>query len=282
MKKKILEAEFGYCPRVLCKKQIVLPIAVEKDLSMARVKVFCPKCEGIYIPRNGDGVIDIDGVYFGTSFPSIFFETYPDLNPKKKLSNIKNIEINENKINIDINELKEKLNQEKKNNNSLLVKINELKKKLNEEISKNAILEQKLNENNKMIKNLENKLHYGENFSNLDRDKLSIESLIKKDLEIEELKKRLSRFPCELKEGEKLMSIIFLSTDQKIHLSVICKNTDKFNKIEGKIYEKKEFFQYSMLATFFTVKGYIVNKYQTIEENKINDNDIIMLNIKDE
>ena len=111
MKKKILEAEFGYCPRVLCKKQIVLPIAVEKDLSMARVKVFCPKCEGIYIPRNGDGVIDIDGVYFGTSFPSIFFETYPDLNPKKKLSNIKNIEINENKINIDINELKEKLNQ---------------------------------------------------------------------------------------------------------------------------------------------------------------------------
>ena len=78
------------------------------------------------------------------------------------------------------------------------------------------------------------------------------------------------------------MSVIFQSIDQKIHLSVICKNTDKFNKIEGKIYEKKEYFQYSMLDTFFTVKGNLVNKYQTIEENKIHDNDIIFLNIKDE
>ena len=78
------------------------------------------------------------------------------------------------------------------------------------------------------------------------------------------------------------MSVIFTSTDQKIHLSVICKNTDKFNKIEGKIYENKEYFEYSILSTFFTVKGHIVNKYQTIEENQIHDNDIIILNIKDD
>ena len=121
------------------------------------------------------------------------------------------------------------------------------------------------------------------NNTNLEKEKcLLFENLIKKDKEIEELKIKISRFPFELEEGEKLMSVIFKSTDQKINLSVICKNTDKFNKIEGKIYEKKEYFDYSILATFFTVKGRIVNKYQTLEENQILDNDIIILNIKDD
>ena len=36
------------------------------------------------------------------------------------------------------------------------------------------------------------------------------------------------------------MSVIFTSTD----------NTDKFNTIEGKIYEKKEYSGYSILANF--------------------------------
>ena len=75
--------------------------------------------------------------------------------------------------------------------------------------------------------------------SNLEKEKLSLESLIKKDKEIEELKIKLSRFPFELNEREKLMSVIFQSTDQNIHLSVICKNTDKFNKIEVKYMKRK-------------------------------------------
>ena len=44
MKSKFLNAEFGYCPRVLCDRQIVLPIAMSEDLSISRVKVYCPKC----------------------------------------------------------------------------------------------------------------------------------------------------------------------------------------------------------------------------------------------
>ena len=39
------------------------------------------------------------------------------------------VEIKNNKENIDISELKEKLNQEKINNNFLITKINELEKK---------------------------------------------------------------------------------------------------------------------------------------------------------
>ena len=38
------------------------------------------------------------------------------------------------------------------------------------------------------------------------------------------------------------MSVIFQSIDQKMHISIICKNTDKFTKIENEIYEKEDFF----------------------------------------
>ena len=82
IKNKFLNAEFGYCPRVLCERQIVLPIAMSEDLSISRVKVFCPKCEEVYVPRNR--FVDIDGAYFGCSLPSIFFQTFPDLIPKEK------------------------------------------------------------------------------------------------------------------------------------------------------------------------------------------------------
>ena len=50
MKHKFLNAEFGYCPRVLCDRQIVIPVAMSEDLSISRVKVYCPKCEDVYVP----------------------------------------------------------------------------------------------------------------------------------------------------------------------------------------------------------------------------------------
>ena len=110
----------------------------------------------------------------------------------------------------------------------------------------------------------------------------TVEKLFQKDEKIEKLKKKLKRFlPYKLSEGEKLMSIIIQSIDQKIHISVICKNTDIFSFIEKKIYEKKEYYDYSELDTFFTVNGNKVNKYKTLDENKIHDNDIVMLNVKE-
>ena len=82
MKKKCLNGTFGGCPRVLCDRQLVVPIAMSEDLSISRVKVFCPKCEDVYVPRIK--FVDIDGAYFGCSFPNIFFQTYPELLPSEK------------------------------------------------------------------------------------------------------------------------------------------------------------------------------------------------------
>ena len=52
---------------------------------------------------------------------------------------------------------------------------------------------------------------------------------------IDDLKEKLSRYPFELNKNEKMMSVIFISSDQKIHYSVICKNTEKIQSIRSKI-----------------------------------------------
>ena len=100
-----------------------------------------------------------------------------------------------------------------------------------------------------------------------------IEKLEAKEKEIKDIK---SRFPFELSEGEKLISIIMVSTDQKIHHSFICKNTDKFTKVEYLLYEIYP--EYMETDNYFIVNGNKINKYKSLEENKINNSDIVTLN----
>ena len=71
------------------------------------------------------------------------------------------------------------------------------------------------------------------------------------------------------------MTVIFISVDQKIHYSLICKNTDDFIRLEKKLYD--EYPEYKESENYFMVHGTKVNKYKNLEENKIVDNDIITL-----
>jgi casein kinase II subunit beta len=52
---------------------------MSENLRHSRVKVFCPKCEDVYIPKKKCS--DVDGAYFGCSFPHILLQTYPDIVP---------------------------------------------------------------------------------------------------------------------------------------------------------------------------------------------------------
>ncbi|MCQ2818825.1 MAG: hypothetical protein MJ252_16285 [archaeon] len=79
MKGKYINDVFGSCPRILCNRQLVLPIGMSEELSISRVKVYCPKCHDVYMPRTK--FVDIDGAYFGCSFPHIFLQAHPELNP---------------------------------------------------------------------------------------------------------------------------------------------------------------------------------------------------------
>ncbi|CAD8204278.1 unnamed protein product [Paramecium octaurelia] len=74
MKEKYLGGKFGACPRVLCERQNVLPVGMSEELRTSRVKVFCPRCEEVYIPKKK--CPDVDGAYFGCSFPSIFLMNF--------------------------------------------------------------------------------------------------------------------------------------------------------------------------------------------------------------
>ncbi|XP_034709319.1 putative casein kinase II subunit beta-4 isoform X2 [Vitis riparia] len=78
---KYKDCDFGRCPRVYCCGQACLPVGLSDIPRSSTVNVYCPKCEDIYYPRSKSQ--DIDGAYFGTTFPHLFLMTYGHLKPQK-------------------------------------------------------------------------------------------------------------------------------------------------------------------------------------------------------
>ena len=95
MRKKYEAMEFGTCPRVQCNQSIfkdkngvakqqlqpVLPVGMSADLNVSKVKVYCPRCQDIFVPKGQRSVYatgskgcrtNLDGAYFGPSFPYVF------------------------------------------------------------------------------------------------------------------------------------------------------------------------------------------------------------------
>jgi casein kinase II subunit beta len=62
----------------MCERQSVIPVGMSEELRQSRVKVFCPRCEDVYIPKQ-QKFADVDGAYFGCTFPHLLLQTYPDL-----------------------------------------------------------------------------------------------------------------------------------------------------------------------------------------------------------
>ncbi|XP_057748523.1 casein kinase II subunit beta-1-like isoform X2 [Arachis stenosperma] len=73
--------DFGRCPRVYCSGQPCLPVGQSDIPRSSTVKIYCPRCEDLYYPRSK--YQDIDGAYFGTTFPHLFLMTYGQLKPQK-------------------------------------------------------------------------------------------------------------------------------------------------------------------------------------------------------
>lgn len=147
----------------------------------------------------------------------------------------------------------------------------------------NELFEKEINNRKllKKIKELENNKKTTGNVSSLNEKIINLYDELKiKDQKIEKLEKALKRYPIELSENEKLMSIIINSSDQKIQHSIICKNTDKFIKIEAILY--KEYPEYEELSNYFLSNGKKISKFKTLEENKIKNSDIITLFLVDE
>lgn len=82
MADKFRRDEFGRCPRVLCQNQAVLPVGLSDVPEDSFAKVYCPRCEDVYTPTTKRHA-RLDGSYFGTSFPHLLFQVFPNLMPAK-------------------------------------------------------------------------------------------------------------------------------------------------------------------------------------------------------
>ena len=168
----------------------------------------------------------------------------------------------EKELNEILTKLKKDLEKEKEINNILYFKINELKKEL--KYKEEEIIKEKREKND-----LINKI---KNFSVNNKIVELFEKLEEKENEIKELKQIL---PFEYSKKEKIFPVTFLSSNDNIHYSMICKNTDKFQRLEMAFYEK--FPEYKMRNNIFLTHNKIIDKYNNLENNMISDNDIIVI-----
>ena len=161
--------------------------------------------------------------------------------------------------NEDIDELKQQ-------NLNLRNEIEKLKEKLNEEKNKNRNLTLKLEE----LTNILNK-----NYLSIQKEmNEKITELVKyynKNLE-----KFQSLFPFKISEDDKIISIIFMTSDENIYYSMVCKSTEKFSELEKRLYIKYP--QYKETKNYYYANGHKINENKTLEYNNIRDNEIIIIN----
>ncbi|KAJ1556674.1 casein kinase 2 regulatory subunit, partial [Cladochytrium tenue] len=82
MFEKVRHAEFGRCPRVLCHNQPVLPVGLSDVSGVRNVMLYCPRCEDVYSPPSRRHAA-VDGAYFGSTFPHLLIQVYPQLAPAR-------------------------------------------------------------------------------------------------------------------------------------------------------------------------------------------------------
>ncbi|KAJ2610540.1 casein kinase 2 regulatory subunit [Coemansia sp. RSA 1365] len=82
MADKYENADFGVCPRYCCDGALVVPCGRNDAPDYDSVKLFCPSCLDIYSPPSSR-YQKIDGAYFGTTFPHMFFQAFPSLIPEQ-------------------------------------------------------------------------------------------------------------------------------------------------------------------------------------------------------
>ncbi|OQR94342.1 casein kinase II subunit beta [Achlya hypogyna] len=80
MLEKYQNVDFGRCHRVHCQGQPVLPVGQSDVPRHTTVNIFCPRCRDVFFPKS-QRQGNIDGSYFGTTFPHLFLLTHPSLVP---------------------------------------------------------------------------------------------------------------------------------------------------------------------------------------------------------
>ena len=154
-----------------------------------------------------------------------------------------------------------------------MIEIKDLKRQLKEEKDKNLKL---INENN-ILKNTIDNLN--KKLEQIKGIKQSLENdLAQKDIEIQKLRSQKSNDYFDLSSlepNDKIIGVNFVSMGNNDigHYNLVCKTRDLFVKLEERLYN--DFPQFKNYETYFEVNGKRIKRFQTLEQNKIKNNDII-------
>ena len=206
-------------------------------------------------------------------------------NTKKMEDKIQNNNLAEEnkKLKLELSNSTKKIEQLNKTIEQLNNKINTLANKNNEYEKQ---IKRLTDENNNLINKTKNKNKdtifgfFKKGNKQKDEILLSLTKQIEvKDNEIYRLNNEINKFksiiPFEIREGEELLPVIFNSTVQKLHYSLICKNTEKFSDVESRLYEVYP--QYEECENCFYVNGNKIKKAKTLKENKIKYSDVVVV-----
>ena len=184
------------------------------------------------------------------------------------IKNYNDLDKNNNEINKEKNEKNYNNLEFVKLNKELNDEIKNLKKEIKEENNRKQNLKEKIKDLESIIKNGKEEL------KNNEKKILELNEIIqKKDEEIILLKEANLNILNRYYNPANLLSLIFLSENEDICYSLICKKNDKFSIIESQFYEKYP--EYMELEGSFFCHNKKIQRFKTIEENNIKNNDII-------
>ena len=169
----------------------------------------------------------------------------------------------------EIKKIKIRLNKSENGNEKLSNEIKDLK-------DENAKLNKKIFELKKIIDTSKNVIK--KDIQNNDINEINyLKEIIKeKDSQIKLLKIQLKNNTKErLVDLNKILNINFVSGDGQLSCGIKCLGIDTFAEVEEKLYQQYD--KYRNTNNNFIVNGNGILRFKTIKENKIKDNDKIML-----
>ncbi|KAG7194509.1 casein kinase 2 regulatory subunit [Scheffersomyces spartinae] len=70
--------EFGSCPRYYCDSMHLIPVGPLDISGQETVRLYCPCCNDTYVPQSLR-FLNIDGAFFGTTFPGLLVQMFPEI-----------------------------------------------------------------------------------------------------------------------------------------------------------------------------------------------------------
>ncbi|CDR36810.1 CYFA0S01e04676g1_1 [Cyberlindnera fabianii] len=83
MADKYERKQFGVCPRYHCDGMHLLPVGRHDLPGVETVRLYCPACFDLYLPTSSR-YLQIDGAFFGTTFPGMFMKRYTEIETQVK------------------------------------------------------------------------------------------------------------------------------------------------------------------------------------------------------